>query len=200
VRVVAVAVCQVLAVERQRDSVDIDVVALEVCRVRTKTVRPGTLFSIRTQNIAGVELEVVTAWAEHGTVVTMLAGRDGRHSWTCLSRGHTRVVLTGLVSDLDAGHQHAAACRRWPRRPPRLGSAGARDADHVVVERDRPTGPVEGNRPCPAGVPSDVGDPVRAAAVEDDVTGSDLVCVNLHPHDLLPRAPFMIRDSVDRSH
>jgi hypothetical protein len=111
--------CQLLAVEDHHGAVDIDLLVLEACRVvRGRSVRPGTLFSIRDDRIASAELDVVTAWAECGEVVTILAGRDGRHSWACLSRCHIRVVLTGPVSDLDAAvHERPPATCTRPTDP-----------------------------------------------------------------------------------
>jgi hypothetical protein len=111
--------CQLLAVEDHHGAVDIDLLALEACRVRGTVVGPGTLFSIRDDSVAGHELDVVTAWAKNGEIVTILAGRDGRHSWACLSRRHIRVVLTRPVSDLDAGaHLRLPTCTRPTTRPP----------------------------------------------------------------------------------
>jgi hypothetical protein len=105
--------CQLLAVEDNYGAVDIDLLALEACRVRGSHVDAGTLFSIRDDRIAAHGLDVITAWANEGEVITILSGRDGRHSWACLTRRHIRVVLTAPVSDLDtAAHLRPATCTR----------------------------------------------------------------------------------------
>jgi hypothetical protein len=98
--------CQPLRVGVSAQSVELDLVALEPCRVRGTVVEAGTPFTLRITGDPSrrPDVTVLGRWAETGTAVTILAGRHRRTSWVCLSVGHQRVVPTGVVSDLGA-HQ-----------------------------------------------------------------------------------------------
>jgi hypothetical protein len=98
--------CQLLGVGDSPQSVELDLVALEPCRVRGTVVEAGTPFTLRITDDPArrPDLTVLGRWAKTGSAVTILAGRHRRTSWVCLSVGHQRVVPTGVVSDL-AAHQ-----------------------------------------------------------------------------------------------
>ena len=51
---------------------------------------------------------------------------------------------------------------------------GTLDDDEVRAERYRPAGIIKRDRPCPAAVPTDVGYPVEASAVVDDVASLEV--------------------------
>jgi hypothetical protein len=95
--------CQLVFVEVATRSIVLGFVSREPCRVRGTNLLPGTPFSIRLAREAQsqcAELEVIASWTDRRTTVTILAGRDGRSSWVCLSRGHERVILTEVRCDI----------------------------------------------------------------------------------------------------
>jgi len=95
--------CQLLAADTTTGSVELDLLALEPCRLRGAIVAAGTLFSLRaaapTPHTAG-DLAAIAAWSATGTTVTLLAGHHRRSSWACLGTGHRRVLLTDVESNL----------------------------------------------------------------------------------------------------
>src|SRR5262245_48453499 len=95
--------CQLLAVDTTTGSVELDLLALEPCRVRGSIVQPGTLFSVRAAAAAewpAGDLATVAGWSATATTLTLLAGHHRRSSWACLSAGHRRVLLTDVESNL----------------------------------------------------------------------------------------------------
>jgi hypothetical protein len=95
--------CQLLVVEASTTFVEFDLVSLEPRRIRGAIVEAGTPFSIRVTGHVGsstADPAVFAGWVEIGAVVTLLAGQHRRSSFVCLSIGHRRVALTGVVSNL----------------------------------------------------------------------------------------------------
>jgi hypothetical protein len=107
--------CQLVVVETSSRGVVLDLVAIEPGRAGRTTIPAGTLFSVRIEPAAQsrpAELDTIYRWAQAGTEVTILAGRDGRSAWLCLSCYHQRVVLTDVRCDIDT---RVLASERAPR-------------------------------------------------------------------------------------
>jgi hypothetical protein len=111
--------CQLLGVGVSAQSVELDLVALEPCRVRGTVVEPGTPFTLRITGDPSQrpDVTVLGRWAETGPAVTILAGRHRRTSWVCLSVGHQRVVRIRVVSDLGAHQSASQLAELSPRQP-----------------------------------------------------------------------------------
>jgi len=109
--------CQLVVVDAATAAVDL--IASEPRRVRGSTIEAGTPFSIRvtgSTESASSDLAVVAEWAMAGARVTLMASQHRRSSWVCLSRGHQRVVLTGVESHLRVD----TATERTDPAPPDL--------------------------------------------------------------------------------
>jgi hypothetical protein len=81
----------------------LDLVSLERRQINHVLVPAGTPFAVcvdRSGASLPAERELASGWADCGAAVTVLAGRDGRSAWVCLSRGHRRLVLTGVATNL----------------------------------------------------------------------------------------------------
>ena len=96
--------CQLIFVEVAARSIHLDLVSLEPCQLAGTVLPVGTLVAIRLEPDARppcADSRALAGWAEAGASVTILAGRDGRSAWVCLSYGHQRLVVTGATCDLD---------------------------------------------------------------------------------------------------
>ena len=99
--------CQVVFVEVAKELIGLDLVALEPARAGGTPVPAGATFSIRERadpRSRHPDLELLAEWTRVGAPVTVLAGRDGRAAWACISRGHRRVLLTDVTATvLESG-------------------------------------------------------------------------------------------------
>ncbi len=93
--------CQLLAVEASDTSIDLELVALRPARVGGVRVEAGTPFTIRMAAPAD-DTELLTAWAQDGAVVTILAGRHERTAWASVGVGDRRTLLEGVSTTLAA--------------------------------------------------------------------------------------------------
>ena len=104
--------CQLIFVEVAARSIHLDLVSLEPCQLAGTVLPVATVFSIRLvpdDRPHCADLRVLAGWAETGASVTILAGRNGRSAWVCLSYGHQRLVLTDATCDL---HPLDRPCKR----------------------------------------------------------------------------------------
>jgi hypothetical protein len=96
--------CQLLVVEPSTTFVDFDLVSLEPRGIRGAIIEAGTPFSLRVTGHLGsptVDPAVVAGWGDPAErEAALLAGQHRRSSFLCLSTGHRRVALTGVVSNL----------------------------------------------------------------------------------------------------
>ena len=99
--------CQVVFVEVSSELIGLDLVALEPARAGGTPVPAGATFSIWDRadpRSRHPELELLAEWTRVGVPLTVLAGRDGRSAWACISRGHRRVLFTDVTATvLESG-------------------------------------------------------------------------------------------------
>jgi hypothetical protein len=123
--------CQLVDVDAANAVVDL--VSAERPRSNRSFGPAGTPFTLRLEgadNAGAADWQTLAHWVGAGAAVTVLAGRDRRSAWVCLCRGHERLMLTAVLTDLRVVEAEMAPLAAVPTQV-RVLAATVGDTAHV---------------------------------------------------------------------